>query len=518
MKGFKRGLSLTLTIVMLLSSLSVNMTVNADEASEVIEEDVVIAETAVQREDDEIIDTELPEAPSTVTEKGMQFKIDNLQDVKSIRYAYGEYDTEKDIKYGADSVSHSAKNLRKRGDSCVLQFPKAGLVSIVVTYNDGTRDFYKYDVIKNSPTVTRDGGNSITFGNLSDLKVLRYVKGEYESSYDIKRANGSVAVSGKTLNSDTYTVALDRETYTFCVQYNDESYNYYVTGVCGDNLTWVYDMQTCTLTISGEGEMDEYYYKDIPWYDYKMSIKTATLESGITKISREAFYECSSLVNVTLPSTLEIIDYCAFECTALTSIVIPENVRIIKSSAFKKCENLESVILGNGVEEIYNSVFEKCLNLKNVVFGNNIKLIGWESFLDCTSLNDIDLPDSVVEIDAYAFSGTGYYNNQDNWENKLLYLEEFLIDTKSYLGTCIIRDGIKTIASCAFEYAFADYIYIPESVVHIVHGGLDVWNFGITSIYDDVVFMVVKGSYAEQYIIEHTEYSYRYYEPSDIYG
>ncbi|MBR5515912.1 MAG: leucine-rich repeat domain-containing protein, partial [Clostridia bacterium] len=93
---------------------------------------------------------------STVTERGMQFKIDNLEDVKTIRYAYGEYETEKDIKYGEMAVSHSAKILRKRGDSCVLQFPKAGLVSIVIIYNDGTRDFYKYDVIKSSPTVTRD--------------------------------------------------------------------------------------------------------------------------------------------------------------------------------------------------------------------------------------------------------------------------------------------------------------------------------------------------------------------------
>ncbi|MBE6687041.1 MAG: leucine-rich repeat domain-containing protein [Ruminococcaceae bacterium] len=169
---------------------------------------------------------------STVTKKGMQFKIDNLESVKSIRYAYGDYDTEKDIKYGADSVSHSAKNLRKRGDSCVLQFTKPGLVSVVVTYNDGSRDFYKYEVIKSEPTVTREG-NEITFGNLTDLKVLRYAKGEYESSYDIKRASGSVAISGKTLAFDTYTVTLEPGTYTFCVQYNDESYNYYTFDIKG---------------------------------------------------------------------------------------------------------------------------------------------------------------------------------------------------------------------------------------------------------------------------------------------
>lgn len=163
---------------------------------------------------------------STVTERGMQFRIENLESVKSIRYAYGDYDTEKDIKYGTDSVSHSGKTLRNKGDSCTLQFTKPGLVSIVITYNDGSRDFYKYEVTKTKPTVSRNG-NEVTFGNLDNLKVLRYVKGEYNSSYDIKRAEGSVAISGKTLTSDTYTVTLEPGTYTFCVQYNDESYNYY---------------------------------------------------------------------------------------------------------------------------------------------------------------------------------------------------------------------------------------------------------------------------------------------------
>ena len=30
------------------------------------------------------------------------------------------------------------------------------------------------------------------------------------------------------------------------------------TGICGDNLTWSYDDTTCTLTISGEGDMYDY--------------------------------------------------------------------------------------------------------------------------------------------------------------------------------------------------------------------------------------------------------------------
>ncbi|MBR5516275.1 MAG: hypothetical protein IKU52_08745, partial [Clostridia bacterium] len=63
------------------------------------------------------------------------------------------------------------------------------------------------------------------------LKVIRYAKGEYKTSNEIKNAPGSISVSGKTMTADTYTVTLASGTYTFCVQYNDESYNYYTVTV-----------------------------------------------------------------------------------------------------------------------------------------------------------------------------------------------------------------------------------------------------------------------------------------------
>ena len=457
----------------------------------------------------------------SVKEKGMQFEISNLEAVKSIRYAYGEYDTEKDIKYGVDSVSHSAKTLRTRGDSCTLQFPKPGLVSIVITYNDGTRDFHKYEVIKSSPTVTRDGGNNITFGNLNDLKVLRYVKGEYESSYDIKRADGSVAISGKTLTSDTYTITLERETYTFCVQYNDESYNYYVTGICGDNLTWVYDMQSATLTVSGEGEMDDYGYGHTPWFGFTSEIQSVQVNDGVTALCDCAFCECSLLESVSLPPTLEKIGGEAFyDCYSLKSIVIPDSVTYISSHTFCNCINLESVVIGNGVQKIRTCAFEGCTNLKNVVFGSAIKSISDYAFRGCESLNDIDIPDSVEEIGMAVFSDTGYYNNQENWTNNVLYLDGHLITAGSNL-TCIIKNGTKTIASYAFENSRADVIYIPESISYIAFGGLVTGNmqFGI---WPDTVLKVVEGSYAEQYLVDLSakgeEYYYEYFNPSDIYG
>lgn len=87
-----------------------------------------------------------------------------------------------------------------------------------------------FEIVKKSPTFEQNG-NVVTFGNLNDVKVIRYAKGIYAASSEIKAAPGSVAISSKKLTSDTLTVKLGKGTYTICVQYNDESYNYYTVTV-----------------------------------------------------------------------------------------------------------------------------------------------------------------------------------------------------------------------------------------------------------------------------------------------
>ena len=65
------------------------------------------------------------------------------------------------------------------------------------------------------------------------------------------------------------------------------------SGVCGDNLTWVLD--SGTLTISGTGSMDDYQSSsDQPWYKEGVSkdIKTVVIEDGVTSIGKFAFYGC----------------------------------------------------------------------------------------------------------------------------------------------------------------------------------------------------------------------------------
>ena len=62
------------------------------------------------------------------------------------------------------------------------------------------------------------------------------------------------------------------------------------------------------------------------WKRYKKVI----VELGVTSIGGNAFNNCTSLVEVTLPNSIDIIGYYAFYyCISLTDIDIPESVSVI---------------------------------------------------------------------------------------------------------------------------------------------------------------------------------------------
>ena len=166
-----------------------------------------------------------------ISVNGLQVTVSNLEGVKVIRTAYGEYKTAAKIKAAEGARAFTAKGVLKGVDQYTIQYRDNGIATIAVCYENGYMKIFVVDIQQKVPTFTQDG-NIITFGNLDDLKVIRYAKGEYTTSAQIKNATGSVAINGKNVTDDTVTVTLKSQgTYTFCVQYNDESYNFYTVTV-----------------------------------------------------------------------------------------------------------------------------------------------------------------------------------------------------------------------------------------------------------------------------------------------
>lgn len=73
-------------------------------------------------------------------------------------------------------------------------------------------------------------------------------------------------------------------------------------------------------------------------------VSSIELPSGITSIGQAAFYMCSALLSFTIPTTVTSIGEDAFSyCENLQEITIPKNVNSIGSNAFTECGNLTSV-------------------------------------------------------------------------------------------------------------------------------------------------------------------------------
>ena len=177
-------------------------------------------------------------------------------------------------------------------------------------------------------------------------------------------------------------------------------------GECGDNLTWTYEPDTYTLTISGTGMMYDYEYKGgskptAPWYSF--TIKNLVIDSGVTSIGDYAFY-IHSFTSVTLPEKLASIgQYAFYDCSKMTEIVLPNSLVTIGIGAFQNCDSLTDVTIPSRVSTINSNTFYNCYSLASVSLPARLTQIGSNAFNDCTSLSQITIPDQVTSIGTRAF-------------------------------------------------------------------------------------------------------------------
>jgi len=168
----------------------------------------------------------------TVTEptfetNGLQVTIGNIPDVKVIRTAYGEYNSSGDVKRAEGARNFSGKANIKGAEEYTIQYREDGVVTIVVEYNNGYVEIFHYNVQHKQVSCTQ-AGSSVIFRNLDGLVLIRYAKGEYTTSSQIKKAVGSKVLKAADITGEYAIISgLAKGTYTFCAQFDDDSYNYF---------------------------------------------------------------------------------------------------------------------------------------------------------------------------------------------------------------------------------------------------------------------------------------------------
>ena len=245
------------------------------------------------------------------------------------------------------------------------------------------------------------------------------------------------------------------------------------SGTTGD-CTWTLDDEG-VLTISGNGEMDDFSYKYNSQYDSSIttapwgaSIKSVVIENGVTSIGKNAFYGCKSLTSVSIGNGVKSIGDSAFlNCTGLTSVTIPDSVTSIGYYAFKSCSGLTSIIVDSG-NEVYdsrnncNAIIETEENkllfgCKSTVIPDSVTSIEEFAFYGCTGLTSVTIPDRVTSIGGYAFYGcTGLTNV--NIPDSVTSIGYRAFSDCASLTSITIPDNVTSIDSYAFSYCSADLV------------------------------------------------------------
>ena len=239
-----------------------------------------------------------------------------------------------------------------------------------------------------------------------------------------------------------------------------------LSGTCGENAVWSLNVVTGVLTISGTGDMATYnaITSFVPWSKCKSLIKKVVVNDGITSISSKAFYDCTNLTSVSIPTSVTKIGTDAFRNCAniasisvdsnneyysndqygvlfnkdktrlikyaggngetsytipdtvlyvngyafanspkLKNVIIPDNVTNVYSYAFSGCRKLESVTIGNGLTEVADYTFKDCWSLKNVEIGNSVTTLGYQAFYGCSDLEKVVIPENVTTLKERVF-------------------------------------------------------------------------------------------------------------------
>ena len=273
--------------------------------------------------------------------------------------------------------------------------------------------------------------------------------------------------------------------------YFDSEYS----GQCGENV--FYRMEyPATIIIYGTGAMyDNSDADDVPWVNYSQQIKKLIVESGVTSIGDNAFFEHEYLTDVNLGDTLKRIGESAFSLTSVQYLDLPDSLEVIDDYAFSNCKNLININFGDAPIVIGDFAFWFCDSLETVIIPytesigdyafydsavtdftviKGLKEIG-KSVFQYSAINNITLPSSLYTVYRNAFNNTTltnvyYYGNRSSWNainvergnDNLLNANITFIDQNGLYEYVLNSEGNAVITG--FNRGYIGELYIPSVI------------------------------------------------------
>ena len=229
-------------------------------------------------------------------------------------------------------------------------------------------------------------------------------------------------------------------------------------GSCGESLFWSL-YEDGALVLEGSGDMYDYYYYNVPWYDYNEQIVEVILPDGLTSIGQYAFYECSELKSVSIPDSVTKIGHEAFYgCSSLEALAIPSGASSIDRDAFSGCPNLLLTVFPDSEGRAY--AIKNSLRHVLAADGDSPEPVEVLHSGSCgTSLSWLLQADGALvlegsgEMKNYSSGGAPWYAYRES------------------ITAIALPDDLVSIGNCAFYQCEAvESVVIPESVTKIGSG------------------------------------------------
>lgn len=136
-----------------------------------------------------------------------------------------------------------------------------------------------------------------------------------------------------------------------------------------------------------------------------LSLEWISIPSSVQHIQEWAFWGCGNLKTVLLEAGLQTIGESAFAQTFLQQIRLPETLYYLGEGAFEDTL-LETLSVPGGIPNLYQDTFRGNCCLHTVHLQAGIRRIYGGAFGWCHCLQDLYIPDSLEQIDRYAFEGS----------------------------------------------------------------------------------------------------------------
>lgn len=188
-------------------------------------------------------------------------------------------------------------------------------------------------------------------------------------------------------------------------------------------------------------------------------LSVVKLSDQLAYIPPFAFYGCTSLEQITLPSSLTEIGRGAFAYDALKEVTMPANLVSLGGQVFRNCSSLTKVSPNKALKSMGGGVFGGCSKLESFAFPNSLIDLGINTFMDDTNLTEVTWPSSINTIPSRTFSGC----------SKLKFtIPDYITSLGSYAFY-----GCKAITEAtipASVESFGDYIFAYSGLTSFVNG------------------------------------------------